>query len=114
MALLIGVGFGAVIVVVLFTLMPVEFSGGIMGALRGKRTYIIASVGVAVHLGEYLGLLPAGTGVKVDGALLFLGLGTMRMAMANLKIGDAAAPTAKVRRPPVFDLSEPMPPPKAE
>lgn len=88
MALLIGVAIGAVIIVALFSLMPVEFSGGIMTALKGKKTYIVATLGVAVGLGEHFGMLPVGWGDKIDAALLFVGLGTMRAAIASLKLKD--------------------------
>lgn len=88
-ALLIGVAIGAVIIVALFALMPVEFSGGIMNSLKGKKTYIVAALGVAVYCGEQFGLLPAGWGEKIDAVLLFVGLGTMRMAIASLKPKDS-------------------------
>lgn len=104
MALIIGIGIGAVVIVSLFAAMPVEFSGGLMASLKGKKTYIVATLGVAVFLGEQFGLVPVGWGNKIDTALLFVGLGTMRSAIANLNLG-AVEPETKPR-PNTFNLTD--------
>lgn len=48
--------------------------------LSGKKTYIIAFVGAALTLAEQLGYTPPGWALQLLG---FLGLGTLRLAVAK-------------------------------
>ena len=55
----------------------------LLNALKGKKTFIIVVIGVALYGAEQMGLIPAGTADKIDGLLVILGIGTVRSALAQ-------------------------------
>lgn len=102
-ALIIGTALGAVAMTAITVLMPASVTGDSFTArLKGRRTYIIAAIGIALTIGEKTELLPLGIFDKVDMVFNMAGLITMRMAIANLKKADSQPQESR----PVIDLRE--------
>lgn len=69
----------------LFLFLMVPSNSTFLSTLKGKRTYIIAAVGVAVFACEHFGVIPPGSAAKIDALLMPLGFGTLRLAISNVK-----------------------------
>lgn len=54
-----------------------------MEYLKGKKTYIVAIVGIIVNGAYAMGYVSEEWVKAIDGALLFLGLGTIRAGIAK-------------------------------
>jgi hypothetical protein len=52
--------------------------------LKGKKTYIVMVVGVIVHGMHFMGYIDDSMVATIDGALLFLGLGTIRGGISKV------------------------------
>lgn len=52
--------------------------------LKGKKTYLVAGIGILVNGALAMGYIDERTAASVDGILIFLGFGAMRAGIAKI------------------------------